>query len=130
MFPNERELRLRFDDFSSSIEALSTQMMTKQKAQNLLVTLGHEGMILYDRSSTPGITRSVHFPALSQSPVDVAGAGDCVLSTFSTFVSRCVSSIEAAALASIAASICVMRLGNKPVTNQSIINEITRLFKA
>ena len=48
LFPNERELRLRFDDFSSSIEALSIQMMTKQKAQNLLVTLGHEGMILYD----------------------------------------------------------------------------------
>ena len=46
-----------------------------------------------------------------------------MLSTFSTFISRCVPSIEAA-LASIAASICT-RLGNKPITNQSIINEIT-----
>ena len=76
--PNEREARLALQDKDSGLEQLSQQLFQITRCERLVMKLGPEGFIAYDRTSNSQLS-SQAFPALSVNPLDVAGAGDSLL---------------------------------------------------
>jgi len=124
--PNERELRLAFEDKRSGLEALSQKLLATTNCKNLLVKLSAEGFVAYSRNSE-GIT-SQAFPALSVNPVDVAGAGDSVLAVMAAGLASGESMMKTAAIACCMAQLAVETMGNQPVNRQSLIHRIVDLL--
>ena len=113
--PTEREARLALNNQDDGIEYVSNLLMEKTRASNLVIKLGTEGLITYCRSDRPGVIDRQHFPAISVNPVDVSGAGDSLLAGMVLSLTRGLSIMEAAALASCIAAIAVQIVGNCPV---------------
>lgn len=116
--PNEREARIALGDNDSGLEAVAQQLLARTGAASLLLTLGPQGFIAYDRVGQA--TASESFPALDPNPVDVTGAGDALLSAVAVAMSSGWSLMQAAALGSCVAALAVARLGNIPITAADI----------
>ena len=112
--PNEREARLALLDKDSGLELLSNKLIAKTNCSKLIMKLGSDGFIAYDRSIKGSIS-SQSFPALSVNPVDVAGAGDSLLAVMATGLSSKQSIMETAALACCMTSLAVELMGNSPI---------------
>jgi D-beta-D-heptose 7-phosphate kinase/D-beta-D-heptose 1-phosphate adenosyltransferase len=85
-------------------------LLAKYRIDTLLVTRGADGMTLIQKETT------LHLPAYAQEVLDVTGAGDTVISTLGTAVAAGMKLPEAMALANLAASIAVSKLGAAIVT--------------
>jgi D-beta-D-heptose 7-phosphate kinase/D-beta-D-heptose 1-phosphate adenosyltransferase len=81
----------------------------------LLITLGELGMLLCRRDARP-----VHIPTIAQEVFDVSGAGDTVISAFTTAVVAGASPIEAALISNHAAGIVVGKMGTATVTPEEL----------
>jgi D-beta-D-heptose 7-phosphate kinase/D-beta-D-heptose 1-phosphate adenosyltransferase len=75
-------------------------------SQSLLVTLGEQGMLLFDGDSEP-----LHLPARAHEVFDVSGAGDTALAVFTLGLAAGGSPAEAAELANRASGIVVGKVG-------------------
>jgi rfaE bifunctional protein kinase chain/domain len=84
------------------------------QCQMLLVTQGAAGMTLVSSNG------SLHLPALAEEVFDVSGAGDTVIATMATALGHGIEPAHAAALANIAASIVVRKLGTAPIRWQEL----------
>ena len=85
-------------------------LLKQYDIDTLLVTRGEHGMTLIQQET------SLHLPAYAREVLDVTGAGDTVISTLGTAVASGVALPEATALANLAASIAVAKLGAAIVT--------------
>jgi rfaE bifunctional protein kinase chain/domain len=90
-----RELKSR-DDVIEAGEIIKE----RTNAKNLLITLGSEGMILFDEK---GNNQSV--PTIARNVADVSGAGDTAIATLSAAYAGGADIYEAAALANYAAGV-------------------------
>ncbi|MBF0266633.1 MAG: adenylyltransferase/cytidyltransferase family protein [Gammaproteobacteria bacterium] len=124
--PTERETRISLSDKDNGLEKLAMDLLNKTRADNLLITLGSEGFIAYHLNKQ-GKIQSEHFPALANNPIDVAGAGDAVLSVMSLALSSGLSLMEASAIAGCAASIAVSRVGNTPIQYEELIQFMNQI---
>ena len=59
--------------------------------------------------------QALHLPALAEEVFDVSGAGDTVIATLATAMACGIAPAQAAALANLAASIVVRKLGTAPI---------------
>ena len=119
--PTEHETRISTKNYESGLVVLSEELKRQSRAKNILLKLGEEGLLI-NRESTSFVTDKIG--ALNTSPKDVSGAGDSLLIT-SALTLSCGGTIwEAAILGSIAASIQVGRVGNTPLTNLELINNL------
>ncbi len=101
-------LRLRRKD---EIEAAGASLRAKLGAEALLVTLGADGMSLFEPNVEP-----VHVPVANKSEVfDVTGAGDTVVAAFTLARLSGGSYLEAAHLANMAGGVSVRHAGATPV---------------
>ena len=73
--PNEREARIALHDKDSGLEKINQKLIEKTKTEKLVMKLGSEGFITYEKSFN-GTIISQAYPALCANPLDVAGAGD------------------------------------------------------
>lgn len=80
-------------------------------AENLLVTLGEQGMLLFHSDPEP-----LHLPALAQEVFDVSGAGDTALAVFTLGLAAGAAPAAAAELANRASGIVVGKLGTATVS--------------
>ena len=112
--PNEREARLALQDKDSGLEQLSQRLLQTTRSERLVMKLGSEGFIAYDRDAS-GQVRSQAFPALSVNPLDVAGAGDSLLALFATGLASGQAMMPTAALACCMAALAVETMGNTPI---------------
>lgn len=109
----EREARLAMNDFRSGLQHIANGLLQKSDASGLFLKLGAEGLL--------ALTRKPEFltdelGAFNSNPVDVAGAGDALLSA-ATLTRLSGGSIwEAAYLGSVAAAVQVSRMGNLPLS--------------
>jgi D-beta-D-heptose 7-phosphate kinase/D-beta-D-heptose 1-phosphate adenosyltransferase len=78
--------------------------------EQLLVTLGEHGMILFERGN-----EAYHTPTRAQEVFDVSGAGDTVIAVYALGLAAGVSAREAAEMANHAAGIVVGKLGTATV---------------
>ena len=120
--PTEREARLALNDFEIGLAAVGERLIAKARAENLVITLGAEGMLI--NASRDGVLRTDRLPAFNLSPKDVSGAGDSFF--MSSSMALCVGADiwQGSYLGALAAALQVSRVGNSPLTATEIVAEI------
>ncbi|MCE2930931.1 MAG: PfkB family carbohydrate kinase, partial [Vampirovibrionales bacterium] len=101
-------------DSKDAIKKAGKLLLEKADAQHVLITLGHDGMALFDAEKA-----CVSFiPAFNKQDVfDVTGAGDTVVATWLVAYASGATALEAAVLGNLAASL-VVRIFGSAVTSQ------------
>jgi len=122
--PNEAELESQHHtSIGENLEELARAghaTFAAMKLNSLLVTRGRHGMALFE----PG-KRLTHIPVHgSDQSVDVTGAGDTVLATFTLALACSASPLGAAHLANIAGALVVMKRGTATVTRAELLAAI------
>jgi len=92
------------------------QALTRLKVDNLLLTLGAEGMVLVTRDGA-----TTQLPSLAREVFDVSGAGDTVTAWVGTCLAAGATVREAAQLANIAAGIEVGKAGVATVSPEEVL---------
>lgn len=82
------------------------EALSRLKVDNLLVTLGADGMVLVTKDE-----RTTHIPSIAREVYDVSGAGDTVTAWMGTALAAGASLIEGAILANYAAGVGVAKAG-------------------
>jgi rfaE bifunctional protein kinase chain/domain len=109
----EAQAALGSDDVAAGGEALRREL----EARVLVVTLGADGMLVFDGHAEPERVPSVHVSQV----FDVTGAGDTVIAVLTLGLVAGLSTRRAAELASAAASVVVRRLGVAVATPAEIV---------
>jgi rfaE bifunctional protein kinase chain/domain len=91
-------------------------VLTRLKVDNLLVTLGAQGMVLVTKDGS-----SSHIPSIAQQIYDVSGAGDTVTAWMGTALAAGASVWEAAQLANYAAGVEVGKQGVATVSPEEVL---------
>jgi D-glycero-beta-D-manno-heptose-7-phosphate kinase len=101
------------------IDLAADEIMKYLGLESILVTLGEQGMRLFEKSG-----RITYIPTVAQEVFDVSGAGDTVISTFTLALSCGASKLEAAHIANFAAGIVVGKLGTAVTTRKELLERI------
>jgi rfaE bifunctional protein kinase chain/domain len=122
--PNEAELEaLHHTPIGQNLEELERcgrSTLSEMKLRALLVTRGRDGMALFE---PPG--RMVQIPIHgSNQAVDVTGAGDTVLASYTLAWASGASPLEAAHIANIAGGLVVMKRGTATVSREELLEGI------
>ena len=125
--PNEREARLALQDKDSGLEQLSQRLLQVTRSERLVMKLGPEGFIAYDRDAD-GLLSNQAFPALSVNPLDVAGAGDSLLALFATGLASGQAMMPTAALACCMAALAVETMGNTPISATALRTNVMEML--
>jgi D-beta-D-heptose 7-phosphate kinase/D-beta-D-heptose 1-phosphate adenosyltransferase len=92
------------------------EVLARLKVDNLLVTLGPEGMLLVTKDGG-----SVHIPSIARQIFDVSGAGDTVTAWMGTALAAGATAREAAQLANYAAGVEVGKPGVATVSPEEVL---------
>lgn len=121
--PNQEEVEnLARAPISSTeqLEKAATDLKQRLGHRALLVTRGGEGMTLVESDAAP-----VHIRAVgAQQPVDVTGAGDTVIATFTLALACEASFADAARLANYAGGLVVMKRGTATISAAELEHSI------
>jgi rfaE bifunctional protein kinase chain/domain len=101
------------------VDLAAGQILKFLKLDSILVTLGEQGMKLFEKNG-----RVIHIPTVAQEVFDVSGAGDTVISTFTLSLCAGASKLEAAHIANFAAGIVVGKLGTAVTTVKELLERI------
>jgi len=122
--PTEREARISTRNREDGLVVLAEQLRVQTGAQNVLLKLGEEGLLIHAGNQNKKEWLTDRIDALNITPKDVAGAGDSLLIT-SSMTLACGGTIwEAACLGSLAAAIQVGRVGNTPISKDELLREL------
>ena len=117
--PNRHEAEValgkKIDDEESLREGGET-LLAELNCQAVLITLGEEGMCLFQRKG-----KVSHIPTVAREVYDVSGAGDTVIATLSLALSVGASLEEAAYLSNMAAGIVVGKAGTAMVSREELV---------
>lgn len=97
-----------------SVEEVGKTLQKKLKAEAVLMTLGEDGMALFEKK---GITK---IPTAAREVYDVSGAGDTVIAVLAMALAAGASMREAAVLSNLSASIVVGKLGTATINENEI----------
>ncbi len=122
--PNEAELEealhTRIGTATEHLLSAGKAIMQKMKLQSLLVTRGRDGMVVFPRGSKP-VEIPIHG---SDQIVDVTGAGDSVISTYTAALAAGADAESAARLANYAGGIVVMKRDTATVTRAELLRAV------
>ena len=118
---------MALQDKDAGLERLANQLIDSTGCQKLVMKLGSEGFIAYDRDRK-GILFNQHFPALSVNPLDVTGAGDSLLAVMAVGLSAGHSIMSTAAIGCCMAALAVETLGNIPIGVERLRHQIQSLL--
>ncbi len=96
--------------------AVGSVLSEKWNADNLLITLGEQGLMLFRRGEAP-----YHAPTRAREVFDVSGAGDTVIALFTLALTAGASPDEAAEIANHASGVVVGKLGTATVTPDELL---------
>ena len=105
----------------AELVAKGAELMRSLELGALLVTRGEHGMTLLRPDHAP-----LHLPARAREVFDVTGAGDTVISTLAAALAAGAELPQAVALANLAASIVVAKLGTACVSGPELRRAIQR----
>ena len=113
--PNRKEAFDAYENGRShrdvDVDDVGKGLLKKLNLKAVLMTLGEDGMALYERGGP--VTR---IPATAREVYDVSGAGDTVIAVFALAIAAGASLQEGAWLANVAAGIVVGKLGTAVVS--------------
>ncbi len=84
--------------------------------QSLLITLGEQGMMLFQPDHAP-----YHLPTRARAVYDVSGAGDTAIALFTLALVSGASAVEAAEVSNHAAGVVVSKLGTATLTADELL---------
>ena len=90
-------------------------LLEKWKTKLLLITLGEQGMMLFERDRKPH-----HIPTKARQVFDVSGAGDTAIALFTLALCCDATPVEAAEIANHASAVVVGKLGTATVTPREL----------
>jgi rfaE bifunctional protein kinase chain/domain len=120
--PTEREARLALHDSESGLVVVAERLQQVGRAQNLIITLGAEGLLCYGRKG--GEFSMDRLPAFNTAPKDVAGAGDSLFTSVALALRSGADIWRSVYVGGLAAACQVSRVGNTPLTRQDLDAEI------
>lgn len=127
--PNEREARVALQDKDTGLELLSRKLFAITACERLVMKLGADGFIAYDRNES-GELKSQPFPALCANPLDVTGAGDSLLAVMATGLASGQAMMPTAALACCMAALAVETMGNTPIGVHRLRQQLENLLSS
>jgi D-beta-D-heptose 7-phosphate kinase/D-beta-D-heptose 1-phosphate adenosyltransferase len=86
-------------------------LLEKWETELVLITLGEQGMMLFQRGRKPH-----HIPTKAQQVFDVSGAGDTAIALFTLALCAEATPVEAAEIANHGSAVVVGKLGTATVT--------------
>ncbi len=122
--PNEPEveeaLHTRIGHDDHKLFAAAGRLMQEMRLESLIITRGRDGMVAFEKGAKP-----VAIPIYgSDQVVDVTGAGDTVIATFTAALAAGADTVSAARLANFAGGIVVMKRGTATVTSKELLAAI------
>jgi len=128
--PNEPEveeaLGVKIGDDSQRLLLAGKQLMKRMRLDSLVITRGRDGMVAFDKNAKPLVIRIFG----SDQVVDVTGAGDTVIATFTASLAAGADTATAAQLANLAGGIVVMKRGTATVSNAELLAAIDQFVAA
>jgi len=119
--PTEYEARLALRDFESGLVIISERLRQVAQADNVIVTLGPEGLLV--QAPGGGEYQTDRLPAFNTAPKDVAGAGDSLFTAAALALRAGVDIWRSTYLGALAAAYQVSRVGNTPVNPADLVAE-------
>ena len=114
--------RIGHDD--EKLFAAAGRLMREMRLESLIITRGRDGMVAFEKDAEP-----VAIPIYgSDQVVDVTGAGDTVIATFTAALAAGADTVSAARLANFAGGIVVMKRGTATVTGKELLAAIDQLL--
>jgi rfaE bifunctional protein kinase chain/domain len=119
--PSEREVREAFDDYTSGLSVLASQLIHQTNAKDVIITLDRNGLVVFEGKAEArepdGTLRlpASFLPAISRNALDSLGCGDALLATSGLALAAGGSVHEAALLGSFAAAWEAEHMGNIPI---------------
>ena len=128
--PNEPEveeaLRVCIGNDDQKLMSAGEQLMNSMKLESLVITRGRDGMVAFERDSEPAV-----IPIFgSDQVVDVTGAGDTVIATFTAALAAGADAKTAARLANLAGGLVVMKRGTATVSAKELLDAIDQYAAA
>ncbi len=122
--PNRKEvedaLSLRLHTNEETIAA-GIRLMEMLHAENVLLTLGEKGMMLFERIHNDGISNEPFaIPTRARQVADVSGAGDTVIATLAVCMACGMSVRESAVIANRAAGLVIEEVGILPIYREQL----------
>jgi rfaE bifunctional protein kinase chain/domain len=119
--PNEPEveaaLGIEVGDNIERLFAAGKQLLERMKLSSLVITRGRDGMVVFEQGEEPLV-----IPIFgSDQVVDVTGAGDTVIATFTAALAAGADTVTAARLANLAGGIVVMKRGTATVSQTELL---------
>ncbi len=102
-----------------SLVNIGKSLLNKLKCEAALITLGENGMQLFEKTG-----RITHIPTVTQDVFDVSGAGDTVIATFTLALAAGAGMVDAAQISNFAAGIVVGKVGIAIVTQKELLATI------
>jgi D-beta-D-heptose 7-phosphate kinase/D-beta-D-heptose 1-phosphate adenosyltransferase len=91
-------------------------LLAKWNVASVLVTLGEQGMMLFERGKSPH-----HIPTRAREVFDVSGAGDTAIALLTLALASGHSLLEAAEISNHASGIVVGKLGTATLTPDELL---------
>ena len=122
--PNEPEveeaLGIRIGHDDQKLLAVGAELMQRMGLESLVITRGRDGMVAFERDAEP---ESIPIFGSDQ-VVDVTGAGDTVIATFTAALAAGADARAAARLANLAGGLVVMKRGTATVSAKELLGAI------
>jgi D-beta-D-heptose 7-phosphate kinase/D-beta-D-heptose 1-phosphate adenosyltransferase len=106
-------------DDRAKVEKAGEGLLDMTKAEAVLITLGEEGMMLFQKGRP-----AEHIDTLAQDVFDVSGAGDTVIGVYTLSCVSGADTVDAARLANCAAKIVVSKTGAYAVSTDELLEEL------
>lgn len=128
--PNEPEveeaLGVKIGRDDQKLFTAGQRLLEELDLESLVVTRGKDGMVAFEKDAEP-----VAIPVYgSDQVVDVTGAGDTVIATFTAALAAGADPIDAARLANFAGGIVVMKRGTATVSGKELLAAIDQYSAA
>ena len=94
-------------------------LLERWDTQMVQITLGEQGMILFERGGTPH-----HIPTVAREVFDVSGAGDTAIALFTLALTAGASAVEAAEISNYASGVVVGKHGTATLTPDELVKAI------
>jgi rfaE bifunctional protein kinase chain/domain len=119
--PNESEvedaLHIKIGDDRAKLFAAGSALIRQMKLESLVITRGGDGMAAFEKKIAP-LEIPIHG---NNQVVDVTGAGDTVIATFTAALAAGADTANAARLANYAGGIVVMKRGTATVSRDELL---------
>jgi D-glycero-beta-D-manno-heptose-7-phosphate kinase len=122
--PNEPEMEealgIKIGHDDQKLFGAGERLMKEMALESLVITRGRDGMVAFEKDAPP-LVLPIHG---SDQVVDVTGAGDTVIATFTAALAAGADTASATRLANFAGGIVVMKRGTATVSNQELLAAI------